>query len=186
MGGNPVPFHEEQRFRQVWLWVMLVAVQTAVLGPLLFGIVGQLVFGEPFGTRPASDAALALGGTAAVLFCGALTWLFLAMALRITVDGGGILVRFRPFLTRRLSFGDIADCVARRYRPILEFGGWGIRVGWRKRAYNVSGNLGVQLVLRDGRRVLLGSQRPAELAAAILAGMAAAAGAGAVGPGGAP
>jgi hypothetical protein len=186
VGGKPGPFHEEQRFRQVWLWVMLVAVQAAVLGPLLFGIAGQLMFGKPFGTRPASDTALALGGAAAVLFCAALTWLFLAMALRVTVDGSGILVRFRPFLTRRLPFGDIADCAARRYRPILEFGGWGIRVGWRKRAYNVSGNLGVQLVLKDGRRVLLGSQRPAELAAAILAGMAAATAAEAIGPGGAP
>jgi hypothetical protein len=34
-------------------------------------------------------------------------------------------------------------------------------------AYNVSGNQGVDLTLRDGRRVMLGSQRADELAAAI-------------------
>jgi hypothetical protein len=34
-------------------------------------------------------------------------------------------------------------------------------------AYNVSGDRGVELTLRDGRRVMLGSQRPEELAQAI-------------------
>jgi hypothetical protein len=34
-------------------------------------------------------------------------------------------------------------------------------------AYNVRGDRGVQLVLRDGRRVLIGSQRADELAKAI-------------------
>jgi hypothetical protein len=163
-----------QRFRQVWLWAMLVAVETAVLVPLAWGAVSQLVFGIPFGSKPSSDLALGLGAAAAALFCAGLTWLFLRMALEVAVDASGVCVRFRPFLTRRIGFQEIEECAARRYRPILEFGGWGIRVGWRKRAYNVSGNLGVQLVLAGGRRVLIGSQRPAELAAEILAGMEAA------------
>ena len=57
---------------------------------------------------------------------------------------------------------------ARTYRPILEYGGWGIRYtmgrGW---AYNVSGNQGVQLELASGKRILIGSQRAEELARAI-------------------
>ena len=39
-------------------------------------------------------------------------------------------------------------------------------------AYNVSGNQGVELTLRDGRQVMLGSQRPQELADAIAKGLA--------------
>ena len=43
----------------------------------------------------------------------------------------------------------------RRYR---EYGGWGIRGGLRgTKAYNVSGNRGVELMLADGRTVLIGS-----------------------------
>jgi hypothetical protein len=34
-------------------------------------------------------------------------------------------------------------------------------------AYNVRGDQGVELTLRDGRRVLIGTQRATELAAAI-------------------
>jgi hypothetical protein len=58
---------------------------------------------------------------------------------------------------------------ARTYRPILEYGGWGIRYSpfGQGCAYNVSGNRGVQLELADGQRILIGSQRAEELARAI-------------------
>ncbi len=49
-----------------------------------------------------------------------------------------------------------------------EYGGWGVK-GWSKdkMAYNVSGDRGVELTLKDGRRIMLGSQRAEELAGAI-------------------
>jgi hypothetical protein len=51
---------------------------------------------------------------------------------------------------------------------VREYGGWGIK-GWsfKSVAYNISGDRGVQLTLRDGRRIMLGSRRPDELAQAI-------------------
>jgi hypothetical protein len=42
-----------------------------------------------------------------------------------------------------------------------------VRFGPRGRAYNVSGNRGVEITLANGKRVLIGSQRSDELAAAI-------------------
>jgi len=53
------------------------------------------------------------------------------------------------------------------YSPISDYGGWGIRYGSIGKAYNVSGNRGVQLELLNGERILIGSQKPEELAAAI-------------------
>ena len=50
-----------------------------------------------------------------------------------------------------------------------EFGGWGIRVSRNGRAYNASGNTGVQLVLADGSHILIGTQRAEELLAALRA-----------------
>ena len=56
----------------------------------------------------------------------------------------------------------------RQYRPILDYGGWGIRWGPGKGwAYNVSGNRGVQLELLDGKQLLIGSQNPEKLAQMI-------------------
>ena len=71
---------------------------------------------------------------------------------------------------RRFAFDDIASCEARTYRPLLEYGGWGIRWGPSGRAYNVKGNRGVQLVLSSGKRLLVGSQKAEELATAITRG----------------
>lgn len=76
-------------------------------------------------------------------------------------------VRLTPLPERRIPVVDITSAEPRTYRPILEYGGWGIRYGWRGMAYNAQGNRGVQLVLRDGRRVLIGSKRSEDLAVAI-------------------
>ena len=51
--------------------------------------------------------------------------------------------------------------------PIREYGGWGIRGFRSKRAYNVTGDRGVELTLVDGRKVGIGSRRAGELADAI-------------------
>jgi hypothetical protein len=40
----------------------------------------------------------------------------------------------------------------------MEYGGWGIKYGKMGKAYNVSGNRGVQLEFTDGKRLLIGSQ----------------------------
>lgn len=61
---------------------------------------------------------------------------------------------------------------ARTYRPLREYGGWGIRWGGKGRmAYNVSGSEGVEVELLDGRTVMVGSRRPDELADTLRAHM---------------
>ncbi|MGZ7167683.1 MAG: hypothetical protein ACXVIP_04695, partial [Halobacteriota archaeon] len=77
---------------------------------------------------------------------------------------------FSPLFSRTIPLSDIVTYEARQYRPVLEYGGWGIRFGTRrKRAYTMSGNRGVELELIDGTRLLMGSQRPDELVSAIRA-----------------
>jgi hypothetical protein len=100
--------------------------------------------------------------------------LVLGASLRTEVRADGLYVRFAPFhrRERRLGWEEIASAEARTYRPLLEYGGWGLR-GWKaNRAFNVSGNRGVQLVLKNGDRLLLGSQRAEELERAIAAARA--------------
>ena len=57
----------------------------------------------------------------------------------------------------------------RTYRPIREYGGYGIRYSSKGKAYNVSGDRGVQIELLNGERLLIGSQRADELWRAIQA-----------------
>ena len=52
-------------------------------------------------------------------------------------------------------------------------GGWGVHLGLAGMTYNVTGNDGVHFRLKDRRQVLVGTQHPAEFAAAIAKAMAA-------------
>lgn len=74
-----------------------------------------------------------------------------------------------PLFWRTIRYEDIAQAEAREYSPIKEYGGWGLRWGISGQAWNVSGRYGVQLVLRDGKRVLIGSNEAEELARRIRA-----------------
>jgi hypothetical protein len=69
---------------------------------------------------------------------------------------------------RRIPLERIERAERVTYRPIREYGGWGIRRGRDGWCYNVCGNRGVRLELGGGERLLLGSQTPEELARAIL------------------
>jgi len=156
-----VLFSEEQRFGQWWVWVLVFAV--AVVEWL--GFIIQIILGRPFGNNPAPDWVVWL---LLILVGILLPWFFLSCRLTTKVRIDRIEVRFRPFRARVIPMREVKSYAVREYRPIAEYGGWGIR--WSAKhgmAYNVSGNRGVQLVLTDEKRVLIGSKRPEELAAAL-------------------
>ncbi len=78
-----------------------------------------------------------------------------------------IQVRFGRRTRFRIPLRNVVRAYARTYQPLREYGGWGIRVGPSGRAFNMRGNQGVQLELRSGQRVLLGSDRADALAETI-------------------
>ncbi len=164
--GKQVLYRETQRFTQLWLWLVVFAVAALVW----YGFVKQIVFGVPFGSKPASDPEL----WASWLLVGVVVpLLFRVMKLDVEVSDRDLMIRFYPFRTRRIPLSSIKHCEPCVYQPLFEYGGWGIRwspvSGW---AYNVSGNQGVRLTLADGSRLLIGSQRPGALAEAIRQGRA--------------
>ena len=164
-------YREEQRFQQPWIWGPLILFGIGTTGLVGYTMVKQLAFGQPVGDRPMSDTALAFVGPLILLVVWGTCLLFVVLKLVVEVREDAIAIQFRPFLRRDVGFGDIVRCEARTYRPIREYGGWGIRFGRNGTAYNVSGNRGVQLELANGKRLLLGSQRADELAGAIQAQM---------------
>jgi hypothetical protein len=168
MSDAPGPeYREVQRFRQPWLWALLLLALLPVVVILLYGLYRQLVVGQPWGDRPMSDGALVLLNGFLILLTGGVLLLFARLRLEVEVRAGELRIRFRPFVNRTIPLDRIVSCEARTYRPIREFGGWGIRYGFGGMAYNVQGNEGVQLTFVDGKRLLIGSQSAEELAGAI-------------------
>jgi hypothetical protein len=100
-----------------------------------------------------------------------ISWLFYGLKLLVEVREDGVHINFAPLVRRTVLFENIVSCEVRTYRPMREYGGWSVKYGRAGKAYNVSGNRGVQLKLSNGKGLLIGSQRPEELAQAIQAGM---------------
>jgi len=80
-----------------------------------------------------------------------------------TVTADSVTVRFGLFYKTRIPLAEIRQAEAVEYRPIADYGGWGIRGFGRKRALNTRGNRGVLLTRADGSTLLIGSQKPREL-----------------------
>jgi len=138
--STSVRFRETQRFRQPWLWALL-------------GVVFVV-------TVPTVVGAIVVAAVGALLYVARLT---------VEVRDDALLVQFYPLhrSPRRFAPSSVTDVEAVTYRPLREYGGWGIRWGMGGKAYSVSGNRGVRLTRAGGRTLLLGSQRPEELERAL-------------------
>jgi hypothetical protein len=148
---GPPLFVEQQRFVPRPLGLALLA-----------GVVGFAIWAlTSLGPLQAGEWIPLIVGVGLIL-------LFLVLELTVTVRPAEIDIRFRPLTRRRIPLAALRSGEARTYRPLREYGGWGVRRGWGGGwAYNVRGNRGVQLELEDGTSILVGSQHADELAAAI-------------------
>lgn len=167
---------EVQHFRQRWLLMVVGMVAGLVTGVFGYGIVQQIVMGRPWGDHPLSDTGLLIVAAIAILVLGVglpLVLIFLKLVTEVRRDG--IFVALWPIARRLIPFREIRSFGAKTYRPIRDYGGWGYRVGRQgSRAFNAMGDRGVEVELRDGRIVMIGSQRPEALEQAIRDGMKAA------------
>ena len=104
-----------------------------------------------------------------VILCVAAAILFGVITMRQTtsVSPETVTVRFGPLYTARIPVAEVASAHAVVYRPVRDYGGWGIRGTSRRRALNTRGDEGVLLRKTDGSTVLIGSQKPRELLAAL-------------------
>jgi hypothetical protein len=134
-----------------------------------YAIYEQIGQGRPVGDRPLGDTALVVVGGLYMLLGAALMWLFFKGVMTTEVRPTGLYVRLFPFhvSAKKIELLGLVRCEARSYNPIREYGGWGIKAGRGKRAYNVSGNRGVELEFDDGRILLIGSRMPEQLAGAV-------------------
>lgn len=97
---------------------------------------------------------------------------FFVLELLTEVRTDGLYVRLHPFQRepRHIPLSTISEFEATRYSASDHSGWhWGMRVTPDGIVYRLAGDAGVQLQLKDGRRVFIGSQRADALERAIAA-----------------
>ena len=149
-------FEEEQRFAP-WVSVLVYSLIAVAAAMLLYA---RHVEGTGVFVGPVSMVAVL-----------AIAFFTLSMKMITRVEADGVRIKSMAFINRLIPFQEIETAQAVKYRPLIDYGGWGVRIGPRGKAYNMRGHHGVQLVLKNGGRVLIGSQRSRELVGAIHLGM---------------
>lgn len=148
-------FKEEQKFRQPWVWVIILVSA----GAWIYSVITSFIKDNSEGLSDDALIVLAMGIIPLVLI-----YMFFSIKLLTSVDQDGIHYRFtilqRNFKT--INPEDIAHYKIRKYNAITEYGGYGIRLGRGKRgsAYNVGGNKGMQFEFKSGKKFLLGTHMP--------------------------
>ena len=152
-------FSESQHFKQTWLWILLSGIDAL----FIYAASKQLFFGQSFGDKPMSNPQLIVVVSLLLL----LTLFFMFLRLDTVIQDDGIYYRFLPFqwTFQKIPWNRILKASVRQYKPVKEYGGWGFRIGLfgKGRALNVSGNKGLQLIYDNGKKFLLGTQRPQEI-----------------------
>lgn len=153
-------FHEVQSIRLARLRVLLAIPPLAMLVLLVW----QVILGHPWGATPLSDASV-IGWT---LFLWLVYLRLVTVRLVTDIRSGRLSVAMRRFWRERyIPVKEIKSAKVISYDPGRDYGGYGIRTTRRGKAYIAGGNRGVRLELVNGGAVLIGSERPEELASVI-------------------
>jgi len=134
-------YTSRQKLSKAWVWVLFIIsignffiMLTILETHLVTGIIGMAI---PF----------------LVLI------LLLTLKLEVAVDEEKITYKLFPFHwhEKRIYRKDIEKLEVRNYNALSEYGGWGLRYSSEHgKAYILNGDLGLQLYLKNGKKILLG------------------------------
>lgn len=152
----PYIFREEQKFHPIF-YIALILPSLSVW--VLFIL--QIFFKKAVGKNPAPDYVIFI----LFLIIGLLLpYIIMKIKLITEIRADGIYLKFVPFHFKYKFFSiaeiDRAEYVT--YSPVKEYGGWGIRYGKNGWAYNVKGNKGIMLYFKNGKNLLIGTQKGEE------------------------
>ncbi|MFK7832383.1 MAG: hypothetical protein AB8B52_03825 [Winogradskyella sp.] len=147
-------FKEEQRFNQVWLIILIAVCALLSISVILIS------YFKATNTTSHLELFTTIG---MILLVSGLIFLF---KLNTQIDEKGIHYQFSPFhwSLKLIEWQDIDKAYVRKYNALNEYGGWGLKGGalWNSakgKAINVSGDIGIQLELKNGKKLLIGTQQ---------------------------
>lgn len=101
-------------------------------------------------------------------------WILMVVALclifirlQVNINKNGIRISFIPFVINKIwKWEDMEQVYITDY-SLTDYGGWGFRISSKGRAYTTRGKYGIQIILKDGRKILIGTQEPEKVSAIL-------------------
>ncbi|MFN5370471.1 MAG: hypothetical protein ACK5B6_03320 [Bacteroidia bacterium] len=141
-----IHFEEKQPFhKNSLIWVGIVGM----VPPIIIEV-----------SKAVKEGSGSFENVALLIFIEALVFTFLFTSrLETKLDEHGISYRLFPFhlKTRFIAWDEINNAQVRKYDPLGEYWGWGIKGTRKNRAINIAGDIGLQLELKNGRKLLIGT-----------------------------
>lgn len=102
-----------------------------------------------------------LGKIIIILLLLGLLALFIMIKLEYEITENVVGFRFYPFQLKKkeILIKDIAKISLIKYHSLKDFGGWGIRIKGSTTVYNIYGNHGILLELKNNDKIILGTQK---------------------------
>lgn len=91
--------------------------------------------------------------------------LLLPLKLVTQIRANGIYVRFpllQPFF-KKFYWSDISEVYIRNYDAFSQYFGWGLKISPNGTGYIVAGDTGIQIIFKNGNKVLITTQQPNEV-----------------------
>ena len=138
------PFYEEEI--PLLNWIVILPLALLVMIPAIVSAWIELRRWVP---------RWAIGVT--TLLFGGLLFLMMSIKLYVRVDEDGVRYRYFPMQWEKelIPWEEIDIAYCRVHYAEIEYGNWGIAGNEQDKAYTMPGHLGLQLILRDGRRILI-------------------------------
>ncbi|MHC5202490.1 hypothetical protein [Myroides sp. LJL119] len=150
-------FQENQRFNQWWLWLIILGVCSISL----IGFFNQVYLTNPLESKSQKNFELII--PLVISICVLI--LFYCMRLKTQITLKSISFCFFPFIKRSYCFNDIESYQVIKYGFV---GGWGIRFSTiYGTVYNIRGNKGLFVKLKNGNTFVIGTQRAQKLQDAL-------------------
>lgn len=154
-------FKETQRLRIIRLWVVIILITST----FAYGYLKQAVYHKPFWGGILPDPILAM---LLIIFSGGLL-LMVLIRMDTKINEKGIYYKFMPLQWRytHIPWDDIEDAYVRNYEPFYEFFGWGLKGDKDNRVCSMSGKIGLQIIFRNGDKILIGTLKKDEIDAVV-------------------
>lgn len=150
---DKVPYQEKQKFNQPFVWIILVFF----LIFQIYIIYQQIFLKSPVTNNPLPNPILIITTISPLVMIVAIIFI----RLETEINETGIVFGFVPFSKRRINWEEVQQAEVIDYGFI---GGWGLRFTFKYgTVYNVRGRYGLSILLKNGKKLMIGTQKQEEL-----------------------
>lgn len=146
-------FEEHQYQRRLLPWLLVAAIWSTSI---------RHIYHNGFSTEH-----LVYDISIIILLPLTITLFLFFLKLSIKMDKNYFMFKMFPFhwSYRKIKLEEISNATVKEYNTDRTFHGWGMGIPWNRnyKSYTVKGYKAVEILLKNGKKIFIGTQRPEDL-----------------------